>query len=153
CTNASAHSAPRCTLMKYAHGLVLGKFWPLHSGHSNLIETALAQCQRLTVQLLVHRDEDIPLETRAAWIREIHPSEHMVCAYDNAPVDFGDADVWDQHMLVITSLLDQPVDAVFTSDDYGEELARRLSAKWVQVDPGRRLNPVSGTAVRANLEA
>lgn len=139
--------------MSFAHGLIVGKFWPLHPGHSNLIETALACCQRVTVQLLVHANEDVPLDTRAAWIREIHPRAHLVFGYDAAPVDFDDSNVWGQHMLVITSLLDQPVDAVFTSDDYGAELARRLSAQWVQVDPGRHLNPISGTAVRSNPEA
>lgn len=138
--------------MSFAHGLVLGKFWPLHPGHSNLIETALAQCNRVTVQLLVHPNEDIPLETRAAWIREVHPHAHLVCGYDDAPVDFGDPAIWDRHMGVIIALLDAPIDAVFTSDDYGAELARRLCAAWVQVDPGRRINPISGTAVRANPE-
>lgn len=139
--------------MRYPHGLVLGKFWPLHAGHSNLINTALAQCQRVTVQLLVHPNEDISLEKRAAWIREAHPRAHLVCDYDDAPVDFDDPAIWDQHMKVISALLDSPVDAVFTSDDYGAELARRLAARWVQVDPGRQENNISGTAVRANPEA
>jgi NadR type nicotinamide-nucleotide adenylyltransferase len=40
---------------------------------------------------------------------------------------------------------------VFTCDAYGGELARRLGAAWVQVDPGRLDNQVSGTAVRADL--
>jgi HTH-type transcriptional regulator, transcriptional repressor of NAD biosynthesis genes len=150
-THAPFHASGR--RMKYVHGLVLGKFWPLHAGHSHLINTALAQCDRVTVQLLVHPDEDIPLETRASWIREAHPRAHLVCGYDDAPVDFDDPEIWDRHMLVITALLDQPVDAVFTSDPYGAELARRLSAEWVQVDPGRRENAISGTAVRANPEA
>jgi len=43
------------------------------------------------------------------------------------------------------------VDAVFTSDAYGEELARRLRATWVRVDAGRTERPVSGTAIRADL--
>lgn len=136
-----------------AHGLVLGKFWPLHAGHSHLIEAALAQCARVTVQLLVHPDEDVPMEVRVRWIREIHPAVHLVTAYDDAPVDFDDPAIWDLHMATITGLLDAPVDAVFTSDDYGAELARRLGARWIQVDPGRRDNTVSGTAVRANPEA
>jgi NadR type nicotinamide-nucleotide adenylyltransferase len=139
--------------MTYRHGLVLGKFWPLHAGHSHLIESALAQCDRVTVQLLANTAEDIPIEVRAAWIREVHPNAHLVSAYDDTPVDFDDPTIWDQHMLVIKVLLDAPVDAVFTSDEYGAELARRLHASWVQIDPGRRENAISGTAVRANPEA
>lgn len=135
------------------HGLVLGKFWPLHAGHSHLIEQALAACDRVSVQLLAHPDEDIPLEVRAGWIGELHPAAHLVAAYDATPVDFDDAPTWDLHMAVIESHLDAPVDAVFTSDPYGAEVARRLGAHWVRVDPGRVLTPVSGTAVRADPEA
>lgn len=138
--------------MKYAHGLVLGKFWPLHAGHSNLIDTALANCDRVTVQVIANSHQDTPLATRVSWIREVHPRAHVVSACDDTPVDFDDPAIWDKHMLVINALLDAPVDAVFTSDDYGAELARRLNANWVQVDPGRRENAVSGTATRANPE-
>lgn len=137
-------------MTRFAHGLVLGKFWPLHAGHQQLIDAALAACDRVTVQLLARRAEDIPLAVRAAWIRELHPAAHLVAAYDETPVDFGDPDVWDRHMTVIRAHLDAPVDAAFTSDDYGAELARRLGATWVQVDPGRVAVPVSGTAVRAD---
>jgi NadR type nicotinamide-nucleotide adenylyltransferase len=40
------------------------------------------------------------------------------------------------------------VDAVFTSEDYGAELARRLGAAAVTLDLARSWMPVSGTAVR-----
>lgn len=43
-----------------------------------------------------------------------------------------------------------PVDAVFTSEGYGDELARRFGAASVCLDPARALYPVSGTAVRAD---
>lgn len=138
------------TPTRFHHGLVLGKFWPLHAGHQHLITEALAICDRVTVQLLATRAEDVPLDVRAAWIRELHPEAHLVAAYDETPVDFDDPAVWDRHMAVIRGLLDAPVDAVLTSDDYGAELARRLDATWVQVDPGRVDVPVSGTAVRAD---
>ncbi|WP_375388367.1 AAA family ATPase [uncultured Amnibacterium sp.] len=137
---------------RFRHGLVLGKFYPLHVGHSNLIRTALRMCDRVTVELLVNSAETIPLETRLAWLQEEHPTANVVAAMDDAEVDFDSPTAWDEHMLVIEGLLDAPVDAVFTCDDYGVELARRLDAEWVQVDPGRVLNPVSGTAVRADVE-
>ncbi len=135
---------------RFGHGLVLGKFWPLHAGHQHLVEEALARCDRVTVQLLARHDEDVPLDVRAAWIRELYPSVHLVAAYDETPVDFDDPATWDLHLVTIRSHLDAPVDAVLTSDAYGAELARRLEAAWVQVDPGRVDVPVSGTAVRAD---
>lgn len=33
------------------HGLVLGKFAPLHKGHEYLIETALREMDRVTVMI------------------------------------------------------------------------------------------------------
>ena len=135
----------------FGHGLVLGKFYPFHAGHQALIRAALRACDRVTVELLGSQVETIPLEVRAEWLREEHPTAHVVAAMDEARVDFDDPAAWDEHMIVISELLPGPVDAVFSSDAYGEELARRLDASWVQVDPGRVFNPVSGTAVRPDL--
>ena len=138
---------------RFEHGLVMGKFYPLHAGHSALIRRAAADCARVTVQVLGSALESIPLDVRASWIREVHPDVEVVAAYDEHPVDFDDPVAWDLHMAVIRSLLTSPVDAVFTSDEYGIELARRLGAQWIQVDPGRLEVPMSGTAARADPAA
>jgi len=95
--------------------------------------------------------ESIPLQDRAAWIREEHPEVRVVAAMDEAEMDFQSSAAWDEHMAIINSLLDNAVDAVFTSDPYGEELAARLQARWCRVDPGRVSMPVSGTAIRADV--
>ncbi|MDF2622573.1 MAG: ATPase [Kosakonia cowanii] len=34
-------------MKRFASGLIVGKFAPLHCGHERLINTALAQCERL----------------------------------------------------------------------------------------------------------
>lgn len=140
---------------RHEHALVLGKFWPLHAGHQHLIDEAVQVADRVTVQLLVHPAEDVPLAVRRSWLAELYPPDRfpgvrLVAATDDVPTDFADPTCWDQHMAIIASLLDAPVDVVLTSDDYGAELARRLGATWCQVDPGRRQLPVSGTAVRAD---
>lgn len=131
------------------HGLVIGKFYPLHAGHSHLIRVAQSRCATVTVQLLGSTVESVPLATREGWLREEHPTARIVSAVDDAPVDFGSPAAWDAHMAVIEGLLPAPVDAVFTGDPYGAELARRLGARWVHVD--RAGLAVSGTAVRADL--
>ncbi|MWB98986.1 AAA family ATPase [Agromyces seonyuensis] len=136
---------------RYAHGLVIGKFYPFHVGHANLIRSAIRACERVTVEVLGSRVESIPLQARADWVREEHPGARVVAAYDESPVDFGSEAAWRAHTALIARLADGPVDAVFTSDEYGAELARRLGADWVQVDPGRAANPVSGSAIRADL--
>ena len=139
--------APR----RFRHGLVLGKFYPLHAGHQALVRAAAARCERVTVQVLGSSVESIPLDVRAGWVRAEHPDVDVVSGMDEAEVDFDSPAAWDAHMPVIEGLLDAPVDVAFTSDPYGAELARRLGATWVQVDPGRAATPVSGTAVRADV--
>jgi HTH-type transcriptional repressor of NAD biosynthesis genes len=139
------------TTKEFAHGLVLGKFYPLHAGHSALIREASRRCRRVTVQVLASSVESILLDERAQWVREEHPEVRVVAAMDEAEVDFHSVVAWDQQMTLISSLLDAPVDAVFTSDPYGSELASRLQARWVQIDPGRVTMPVSGTAVRGDV--
>ncbi|MCB7136323.1 AAA family ATPase [Cellulosimicrobium marinum] len=137
----------------FAHGLVIGKFYPPHAGHVHLVRTALSRCERVTVQVLASSRESIPAATRAAWLRAETPGAHVVHGLDDAPVNYADPHAWDAHVTVMRALLDPahpPVDAVLTSDRYGAELARRFDATWVQVDPDRRHLPVSGTAVRAD---
>ncbi|WP_027588223.1 AAA family ATPase [Acidipropionibacterium thoenii] len=137
-------------MRQFRHGLVLGKFYPFHAGHEHLICAAAARCQQVTVQVLGSRQESIPLEVRRDWVAGRFPMLDVVAAMDEAEVDFDSPAAWDQHMEVIEPLLETPVDAVFSSDGYGAELARRLDAQWVRIDPGRASLPTSGTAVRAD---
>lgn len=132
------------------HGLALGKFYPPHAGHHHLIRTAEARCERLTVLVCASSVESVPLDDRVAWLRETHPGVRVVGAVDDVPMDLLDPDIWDDHMAVFRTAVPEPVDAVFTSEGYGAELARRFGAEHHPVDPGRVRFPVSGTAVRAD---
>lgn len=133
---------------RFGHGLVIGKFYPLHAGHQALVRAATSSCDRVTVEVMVQGVESIPAAVRVGWVQGEHPDARVVAVLDDSPVDFESPQIWDLHMAVIEAPLDGPVDAVFSSDAYGEELARRLNATWVQVDPGRASTPISGTAVR-----
>jgi len=136
--------------MTYAHGMVAGKFYPPHAGHHHLIDTAAKACDRVTVVVAGSTVESIPLALRAAWLREVHPQPHVDIApvVDDHEIDYGSEDAWTAHVAAFRSGLSSPVDAVFSSEAYGPELARRLSAEHVAVDPPRERFPVSGTAVR-----
>ncbi|MCX4968492.1 AAA family ATPase [Streptomyces sp. NBC_00654] len=135
-------------MKRFAHGLVLGKFYPPHAGHHHLVRTARDRCERLTVLVCAASVESVPLADRVAWMREAHPDVRVVGAVDDIRMDLTDPAIWDAHMAVFTGAVPEPVDAVFTSESYGAELARRFGATSVLVDPGRTLFPVSGTAVR-----
>ncbi|WP_282697357.1 AAA family ATPase [Streptomyces sp. CC208A] len=128
---------------RYGHGLVPGRFCPPHAGHHHLVRTALAACERVTVLVRATPADPLPPADRVAWMREIHPDALVVGAAD-LPRDLGTA-------------VPEPVDALFASEPYGsepyDELARRLGAVPVLVDPGPTAFPVSSAAVRADPAA
>ncbi|WP_245769261.1 AAA family ATPase [Streptomyces indicus] len=133
---------------RFEHGLVLGKFYPPHAGHHHLVREAAARCERLTVLVCAASVESVPLDERLAWMREVHPDVRVIGAVDDIPMDLNDPDVWAAHMAVFRGAVPERVDAVFTSEAYGDELARRFGARHVCVDAERSRFPVSGTAVR-----
>jgi HTH-type transcriptional repressor of NAD biosynthesis genes len=148
----------------FRHALVLGKFYPPHAGHHRLIRAAAARSRRTTVAVLGAAVETISLADRVAWLAEEHAADAGVAIIgdvDDHPIDFHDDAIWELHIGVVRSVLSRRaiadgnpsqavVDAVFSSEDYGAELASRLGAKHVAVDLDRTIVPVSGTAVRAD---
>ena len=136
--------------MTYEHGLIVGKFYPPHAGHHALIAAAEAACARVTGVVAPSSRESIPLADRLAWLREAHgPAVRFVGVHDDHPVDYADPAVWDLHMAVFRRAAGTDrVDAVFSSEEYGIELAARFHARAVIVDQARALVPVSGTAIR-----
>ncbi|MER6201519.1 AAA family ATPase [Streptomyces sp. NPDC001586] len=137
-------------MRRFGHGLVLGKFYPPHAGHHHLVRTAQDQCERLTVLVCAASVESVPLADRVAWMREAHPGAEVVGAVDDIPVDLHDPAIWEAHMAIFRGAVPGRVDAVFTSEEYGSELARRFGAEEVLVDRERTLFPVSGTVVRGD---
>ena len=141
--------------MRYGHGLIVGKFYPPHAGHHALIAAAEAACDRVTVVVAPSSRETIPLADRLAWLREAHgPTVRFVGVHDDHPVDYADPAVWEMHMAVFRQAAGTDrVDAVFSSEAYGSELAARFHARPVIVDQARTRVDVSGTAIRADPPA
>lgn len=160
----------------FRRGLVVGKFCPLHLGHELLIRRAQAQCDELVVLSYSKPGfEGCESERRAAWLRMRFPevasqvlddarvaaacAERGVAPRELPADSAGD----DAHRhFVAWWLLDvrgTPVDAVFTSEDYGDGFAGVLAARFgapvrhVCVDKARAAVPVSGTQVRADPHA
>ena len=141
--------------MKPRHGLVIGKFYPPHAGHHHLVRQAARGAARVTVVVMASSHESLSLADRVAWMREIHAADTNVTITgirDDHPVDYQSDAIWRAHVALMEeaarAVTAAPVDAVFTSEAYGDELARRLGARHVPVDPGRATQPVSGTAIR-----
>ena len=149
---------------EFEHALVIGKFMPPHEGHLYLIRTALLHCRRVTVLVLATSTERMDVHLRAEWLRECFAGDQslrVVTATDDVPVDFGDAELWREHVSVMRDALERddaargasaaPIDVVFSAETYGAELARQFGARHVLLDPARVLHPVSGSLVRADL--
>jgi HTH-type transcriptional repressor of NAD biosynthesis genes len=132
------------------HGLVLGKFYPPHAGHHHLIRAAQAGCERLTVLVSHATVESIPLAARVAWIQEAHPGTRVIGTVDDVHMDLNDEAIWQAHVDIFKAAVPERIDALFTSESYGPELARRLGAAHHLVDLDRNAFPVSGTKVRAD---
>ena len=145
----------------FRHGLLIGKFYPPHRGHHAAIRTAAEHCALLTVVAMASLAETIALTDRVAWLRAEHrdaPSVRVVGVPCDAPLDLGDARVWTAQVAImraaVRSVPAEPVDAVFSADDYGLELARHFAATFVRLeraDPCGTLR--SATAVRQDLAA
>jgi NadR type nicotinamide-nucleotide adenylyltransferase len=140
----------------FRHGLLIGKFYPPHRGHHAAIRIAAASCDLVTVVVMASLAETVALADRVAWLRSEHadtPSVQVVGVPCDAPLDLGDARVWAAQVAIMRAAVrgvrDEPVDAVFSADDYGVELAQHFAAKFVQLERTTR----SATAVRRDLAA
>ena len=130
-------------------GLVLGKFLPPHAGHVYLVEFARRYVDNLTVVVGSLAREPISGELRHHWMSEIFPSVRVVHLTDENPQEPGEhPDFWDIWRRSLLRVLPAPPDVVFASERYGHRLAAELGARFVMVDGGRQVFPVSGTAVR-----
>lgn len=125
------------------NGLVVGKFYPPHKGHSHLIETAQAACDKVTVMVADRPEFKIPGRLRAAWLAEAHPEADIKLFQDK--LDDNDSAGWGANTL---KFLGFKPDAVFTSEDYGEPYAAAMDTTHISVDPPRVAVPCSATKVR-----
>ncbi|MBW8770933.1 MAG: AAA family ATPase [Gemmatimonadetes bacterium] len=150
---------------EFDHALIVGKFYPPHAGHEYLVRTALQFSRRVTVLVLAASTEPLPMELRAQWLRQCFPDRdelRVVAALDDVPVDYDDEAIWRAHVDVMRRALrsdaaahdepERPVDVVFSSEAYGETLARWFGARHVCLDRARALHPISATAIRQNLD-
>lgn len=132
-------------------GLVIGRFCPPHLGHSHLIARAAEQVDQLVVFVNTRDGEVVPGALRTAWLAQLHPEATVIEVHHDLDTDFGDEALWARWMTLLRSAWPGPgegPDVVFSSESYGNELARRFGAEAVGVDPGRVTVPVSATMVR-----
>lgn len=128
-------------------GLVLGKFLPYHSGHAHLIRTARRAVDELTVLVCSIGSEPIPGRVRFDWVRKSHPDCRVVHVAEEVPQTPDESpDFWPIWSDLVQRYAGM-VDVVFTSEQYGDELAARIGASHTCVDLGRAAVPISGSRI------
>lgn len=165
--------------MTFGTGLVVGKFSPLHRGHQLLIDTALARCREVVVISYAKPEhEGCGRAARDGWIAALYPQASRLVIDDEALAQLAlaagveprtiphdgaaEAEHRDFVGWLCLSFLRTTVDAVFTSEDYGDGFANALSRYFaahagargpvhhVCVDRQRDAVPISGTRLRAD---
>ena len=137
--------------LKGKHGLVFGKFLPVHKGHQYLIEQAMSQVDELTVLVCSIKTEPIPGYLRFNWMKKLYPKLRVLHVTDENPQFPKDhPDFWQIWTDTFNRNMPQGIDVLFTSEYYGDEMARHLSCKHIMVDQPRETIPVSATMIRDN---
>jgi NadR type nicotinamide-nucleotide adenylyltransferase len=161
---------------RFATGLVVGKFAPLHRGHELVIRRALEECDR--VYILSYTNPEYPgcePARRAKWLAQIFPqAERLVVGAENiAALGLGpmlhNDDAEEAHRDFVARacevMFHARVEAVFGSDAYLVPFAEHLTRRFrnhqpnhpgvhaVLVDASREMIPASGTLLREDVHA
>jgi HTH-type transcriptional repressor of NAD biosynthesis genes len=165
----------------FQRGLVVGKFSPLHRGHELVIRRAFEMCRE--VVLISYSNPELPgceACRREQWLAQLFPKAVRLVVTDqwlrerfshlDGSVNVPPNDAEDLvHRRFVAFLcfegLGLTVDAVFTSEDYGDGFARQLTnyfrehnsgaaeVRHILVDRARNEVPIFGSQIRADLEA
>lgn len=160
-------------MKKYRNGLIVGKFSPLHKGHELLVNRALSECE--TLYIFSYYTPEFPgceAHRREVWLKTLFPKARIFVITDdylkarfNFSLPAADATDLEERRFVgflWLKLVNQPLDAVFTSEEYGPGYAAEMSryfslytgfpaVRHVLVDLEREAIPVSGTRLRADI--
>lgn len=143
-------------MKKFKHGMVLGKFYPPHNGHLFLIDSALEQCEKVTVFACSLPNETIDGELRYLWLWKIYNEDsrvnviHINKVLPQTPEEHGDIDGFYKLYCDEVNPYFENGDVIFTSEKYGDEFASYLNVEHVLIDLPRLTHSVSGTSIRNN---
>jgi nicotinamide mononucleotide adenylyltransferase len=115
-----------------------------------LINAAAEQVDGLVVMVNTRDTEPVPGELRAQWLAGLHPNATVVEVRHDLATDFNDEELWAQWMALFRSHWPYAggPHVVFSSERYGDEIARRFGATAIAVDPTRSVVPISATQIR-----
>lgn len=142
-------------------GICLGKFMPLHLGHEYLINTAIENCEQIHIVVCTLKREPIDGELRYQWMlnrykEEILNNKVVVHHLKEDWVPQEPEDCYSRKVFygtwagILKTFVGDPIDVIFTSEDYGYSVAEAIGCEHILVDKARKIVPISGTAIRNN---
>lgn len=157
-------------------GLILGKFYPPHAGHHFLIDTALSECQRVIVLIMVNdvEKDSLPGPIRVNMIQSAHAEAfaegrlHVYDTVNNINVDYTSREADKAHAQHVVGSLKR-VDKLnlapfklYTSEEWGDRFAKDISELLYgrgntsgvdhrMVDQKRIAKPISASKVRSDF--
>lgn len=134
-------------------GLVLGKFMPLHIGHSGLIDFALSNCDELIVLVCAEETEQIDAYRRLRWVQQTFASKSVrtiLVSYNESVLPNTSVSSQQVSKLWADFLWKElpKIDVVFTSEKYGDYLAEYMQCAHMLYDAERLNANVSATIIR-----
>lgn len=132
---------------------MVGKFFPFHKGHQYLIDTAMYECEKVTVLVCSLPGDSIPGYWRYKWVSEQYTntnvsvkwSKDILPQYPKEDKNFWE--IWNK-----VALRNAPnLTHIYSSERYGKIWAQKLNVKYRNVDIDRRTFPISGTKCRNNI--
>ena len=134
-------------------GFTIGKFAPFHKGHQFLLDTALKEMDKMIVVVYDTDLIDIKTEERAKWIKDLYPNIEIKFAH-NPPKQYGldDESVKIQMEYLSKIMNGEKVTHFYSSEKYGESVAKYMNLVDRRVDSERKKVPVRATEIRENLD-
>jgi HTH-type transcriptional repressor of NAD biosynthesis genes len=136
---------------------VFGKFLPFHKGHEALICFALSKADFLTVLVCGGDKEEVSCNIRQQWIKHAfnHVKNIEVITYNYREALLPNTSQSSQQVSQVWSAVFKQLfpdySLLVTSEPYGEFVAGYMHIKHLAFDPGRKLFPVSASAIKENL--
>lgn len=127
---------------------------PLHTGHLNLINFGLKHCSKITILLVVTKDEPIKPELRYAWLLENY-KENKNITIEVTNRDFINNLPQSERTGAWCSFIGEEyplLDCIISSESYGDILANHLNITHLKFDHKREMTPISATKIRENFK-
>lgn len=135
-------------------GLFLGKFTVFHAGHQLVLDTALAEMDKMIILIYdAPSSTTIPLDVRASWIKKIYNGMPIeVIKGWGGPEDIGYSDQVKklQNDYILSMVGDKGITHFYSSEPYGEHVSEALGCVNRTVDIKRIKIPIAASTIQIN---